>query len=320
MASAGRSSFPSRTSSPPAVHGDRRGIRCRQRSEVVEVWIGYRESMTRGPRPGFENCDDPSAFARVAESYRVEVGRRSTVAAQREPNRDRRPQHGCGAGTEGIRYRSHPNWWTRACRTQIFPAGGDTAHWLVPIGVVRWEPGNPGHFVARDAAALAAIRVAASTAAWPRVQSKRPAATSTCMTAKEYAPVTDELLWVEGDLRVDGDARIYGHRLQFARSHTEAPIAPFHLLRQDDAATGVKVQVVIGDESAGANRFAVGRQTSAATATAAETDAEALVVTDQGNVGIGTSTPKARLHLTEDGLQIGTERDAGRQLLHPVEY
>jgi hypothetical protein len=66
------------------------------------------------------------------------------------------------------------------------------------------------------------------------------------------------------------------------------------------------MQAVIGDQSAGANRFAVGRKTGVDPNTNLDTHAEDFVVTDAGRVGIGTSEPTALLHLKEDGLQIGT--------------
>ena len=129
--------------------------------------------------------------------------------------------------------------------------------------------------------------------------------------AADYSPffTPDELLWVEGALRVDGGARLYGpNALEFVRSHTEAPRQPFQMLRRDDA-TGARLQAVIGEETTGVNRFAVGHKTGVDPATNLDIHAETLVVTDAGRVGIGTSTPIAPLHVTADGIQIGTSTD-----------
>lgn len=268
---------------------------------VVEVWLGHRETPTTGPRPGFETCDTGPAFARVAESFRVEVGRRPTFESRRDPVEvagrsvdASQALRAFDAGASELADASVPH--------QAFPPAGVAARWLVPIGVVSWEPGNPGRFVARDAAALerhARARqhagvVAGSieaTGGHVRVHDRSEP------YSEFFTP--DALLWVEGALRVDGDARLYGHRLEFVQSHAEQPRRPFHVLRRDDA-SGVKLQVSIGEESAGANRLAVGRKTGA------DSYAEDFVVTDQGRIGIGTSQPKARLHLDEDGLQLGT--------------
>ncbi len=267
---------------------------------VVEVWLGYRETQTKGPRPGFEECGDGPAFARVAESFRVEVGRRTTLVSRRDPveiaGRSMDATQALRTFDPGA-----PELADASVPHQSFPSEDATARWLIPIGVVSWEPGNPGRFMARDQPALDQDRrgrqycgvVAGSIEAnggHVRVHDR----------AAAYSPsTTPELLWVEGDLRVDGVTRLYGHRLEFIRSLTETPRLPFHVLRRDGA-TGVKLQAVIGDQSDGTNRFAVGRQT------AEDVEAEDFVVTDNGRVGIGTSEPKALLHLKEDGLQIGT--------------
>ena len=79
---------------------------------------------------------------------------------------------------------------------------------------------------------------------------------------------------------------------------------PFHVARLDDAATK-KMQLVIGDATAGANRLAVGPKTGV-DGTGADTHAEHLVVTDQGRVGIGTTVPLAPLHIPADGMEIGS--------------
>ena len=275
---------------------------------LVEVWLAYQETPTKGPRPGFEECDTGPAgvFARVLESFRVEVGHRATIESQRDQIEIAGRRFDAAQALRTFDPNA-PELVDASIPHQVFPAADVPARWLIAIGVVSWEPGNPGKFVARDQPALdrhARTRqysgvVAGSieaTAGHVRVHDR----------AQPYSPffTPDELLWVEGALRVDGDARLYGHRLEFVRSHTESPRLPFHVLRRDDA-TGAKLQAVIGDQSAGVNRFAVGRKTGVDPATNLDTHAEDFVVTDNGRVGIGTSQPKAPLHV-EDGLQIGT--------------
>ena len=278
---------------------------------LVEVWISYTETATKGPRPGFEECESGPAFARVLESYRVEVGRRATLASQRDSITI--AGRSIDASQALITFDpAAPELDDASVPHQDFPDAGTTARWLLPIGMVAWEPGNPGHFVERDAAALArhvrarqyAGVVAGSieaTGGYVRVHDR----------AADYSPffTPDELLWVEGTLRVDGGARLYGpNALEFVRSHTETPRQPFQMLRRDDA-TGAKLQAVIGEETTGVNRFAVGHKTGVDPATNLDIHAETLVVTDAGRVGIGTSTPGAPLHVTADGIQIGTSTD-----------
>ncbi len=274
---------------------------------VVEVWLGYQETQTKGPRPGFEECEDGPAFARVAESFRVEIGHRATVASQRDPVEI------AGRSVDAAQALrtfdpAAPELVDASVPHQVFPAESEPVRWLIPIGVVSWEPGSPGTFVPRDEPALerhersrqycgVVVGSIEANGGHVRVHDR----------GQPYSPFStpDELLWVEGALRVDGHTRLYGSRLEFVRSHTESPRLPFHVVRRDDA-TGAKLQAVIGDQSSGANRLAVGPKTGVDPNTSLDTYAEDFVVTDAGRVGIGTSQPTALLHLKEDGLQIGT--------------
>src|SRR5205823_2537997 len=52
---------------------------------LVEIWIRYDETATQGPRPGFEVCDQADQFARIQESFQIEVGRRSSHTDQHDP-------------------------------------------------------------------------------------------------------------------------------------------------------------------------------------------------------------------------------------------
>ena len=52
---------------------------------VVEVWLAYDETMTSPPRPGFQTCDSTLAYARVLESFRIEVGPRAALSSRRDP-------------------------------------------------------------------------------------------------------------------------------------------------------------------------------------------------------------------------------------------
>ncbi|MET1000681.1 MAG: hypothetical protein ABWZ15_02630, partial [Acidimicrobiia bacterium] len=121
---------------------------------LVEVWISYTETATKGPRPGFEECEGGPSFARVLESYRVEVGRRATLATQREPITI--AGRSVDASQALITFDpAAPELDDASVPYQDFPEPGTTARWLIPIGLVSWEPGNPGHFVERDEPALA---------------------------------------------------------------------------------------------------------------------------------------------------------------------
>lgn len=278
---------------------------------TVPVWLRYDETMASGPRGGFETCASTAPFSRVREAYRVEVGLRNQLSDRRDPLEL--------AGREIDAAQALAAFDPTAAALpdasvpfQLFPDEGERRNWLIPIGLVRWQPGNPGSFVARTPAEVvqsARIReycgvVAGSveaTGGQVRVHDRR----------LPYSPsVTDELLSVEGAMRLDGHARLYGSRIEFVRNHNESPPAPFHLLRRDDMGAGRKtLQVVIGDQSAGDNRFVVGTKTGT-DPEGRDLHSEHVVVTDQGRVGVGTSEPAAPLHLTAEGLEIGASATA----------
>jgi len=269
---------------------------------TVEVWIRYDETMTQGPKPGFETCDTSDSFARVLESYVIEVGPKAAIADKRDPIEIAGRTFDAAQALTTFDPAA-PELVDASVPHQTLPTDDEGKRWFVALGVVSWQPGNPGTFVARTADQLTRSSrgrqycglVGASVEApngYVRVHDR----------AKPYSQYfSSELMWVEGDLRLDGHARLYGKRVEFVNSHTEDPISPFYVLRADDlGANRKKLQLAIGDKAAGANYLAVGPQT------AADVYAEHLVVTDDGKVGIGTSQPIAQLQMKEDGLQIGT--------------
>lgn len=272
----------------------------------VEVWIRYDESLGQGPRPGFETCDPGLAFSRVRERFAVEVGPRTEVSSRRDPVEiagrmmdAAQALRGFDPGAAELADASVPH--------QTFPGEGEHARWLLPLGVVTYQPGGPGRFVARDAAGL---RRHARSREYVGVVAGSVEATSGVVRvhdrAKPYSAFsTDELLCVEGDVRSDGDVRLYGGRLELVGSHAEDPRVPVQVLRKDDPARGsTSLTLVIGDDDAGLNTLVVGPR-SGQDAAGNDVHEPLLVVTDQGRVGVGVPEPKTLLHLTEDGLQIG---------------
>lgn len=278
----------------------------------VEVWIRYDEALGRGPLPGFETCDATSAFSRVTERFALEVGPRNEVSSRRDPIEIAgRSMDAAQAlryfdpGAVEIADASVPH--------QVLPGEGENATWLLPLGVVTYQPGNPGRFVARDdptkkrhARSRQYIGVVAGS-----VEAMGGVVRVHDRTRPYSAFSTEELLCVEGDIRSDGDVRLFGRRLEFVASHVEDPRAPFQVLRRDDPAAGTAaLTLVIGDKNAGNNRLVVARRSGTDPSGQDEHEAK-LVVTDKGSVGIGTVEPNALLHLAEQGLQIGASSTPG---------
>lgn len=278
----------------------------------VEVWIRYDEAVGGGPLPGFETCDATSAFSRVTERFALEVGPRNEVAARRDPIEIAGRTMDAAQALRAFDPAA-PEIVDASIPHQVLPGEGEHATWLLPLGVVSYQPGNPGRFVARDDAAKR--RHARSRQYVGVVAGSVEAIGGVVRVHDRTAPyssfATDELLCVEGDIRSDGDVRLFGRRLELLASHTEDPRLPIQVLRRDDPAAGTAaLTMVIGDRDAGDNRFVVARK-SGVDASGQDEHEPRLVVTDQGLVGIGTGEPRALLHLAEQGLQVGASATPG---------
>ena len=279
---------------------------------AVEVWIRYDERLGQGPRPGFESCDLESAYSRVTERFVLEAGPRSDTPSRRDSIEIAGRSMDASLALQTFDPAA-PVLADASVPHQVLPEEGEHALWLVPLGVVMYQPGSPGKLVKRDDAAL--LRHARSRE-YAGVVAGSVEATGGVVRVhdrgKPYSgDITDELLCVEGDIRSDGDVRIFGRKLEFVASHAESPRLPMQVLRRDDPGAGTAaLTLVIGDKQAGNNKLAVVRKSGATTYDVR------MVVTDKGNVGIGTETPKAPLHVVEQGLQIGagTPQDKNFQL------
>jgi hypothetical protein len=278
---------------------------------VVDVWARYDETLAQAPRPGFETCDATSAYARVAERFVLEAGPRPDLASQRDPVEVAGRTIDASQALKTFDPAA-PEVVDGSIPHQQLPGEGDRATWLVPLGVVTWQPGSPGRLVQRDAVAKA--RHAVTRQYVGVVAGSIEAVAGVVRVHDRGAPystaMTGELLSVEGDVRSDGDVRIFGHRLEFVASHAENPRAPFHVLRKDDLGAGsADLTLVIGDQQAGHNRLVVARK-SGTDASGQDQHQARMVVTDQGRVGIGTEQPLAPLHLAAQGVQIGASSTA----------
>jgi hypothetical protein len=273
---------------------------------LVEVWIRYDETLGQGPRPGFETCDQVSAFSRVTERFVVEVGPRPGVATRRDQIEIAGRSMDAALALQTFDPAA-PELADASVPHQTLPDEGEHALWLVPLGVVSYQPGTPGTLVKRDAAAL--LRSARSREYAGVVAGSVEASGGTVRVHDRTKPYstfrTDELLSVEGDIRSDGDVRIFGHKLELVASHAESPRLPVQVLRRDDPGAGTSaLTMVIGDQQAGKNRLVVARKSGASSY-----DAK-LVVTDQARVGVGIEEPLAPLHVPEQGVQIGASATA----------
>ena len=231
------------------------------------MWLCYDETATQNPRPGFEVCDVADQLSRIQESFRIEIGDQPTPA-DRYSGVSVAAKNITDAATALQAFDpAAPLVRDESIPQQSFPDPQNRARWLIPIGYVRWLPvqNQAGHFVARDDSGAgglpkdsdqirifrryAGVVAEAIEAADGRIRLKNRG--NGMPTVR-----SDELVWVEGDLRIEGDLRLFNHKLDFRDSGGSDNGAPLGLNRVDSA--GARLQVVIGKASAGANGFAVG--------------------------------------------------------------
>ena len=280
----------------PSIDTDGKG-------RLIPVWLCYDETATQSPRPGFEVCDVADQLSRIQESFRIEIGDQP-APADRYSGVNVAAKNIIDAATALQAFDpAAPLVRDESIAQQNFPDPQNRARWLIPIGYVRWLPvqNQAGHFVARDDSGAgglpkdsdqirifrryAGVVAEAIEAADGRIRLKNRG--NGLPTVR-----TDELVWVEGDLRIEGDLRLFNHKLDFRDSGGSDNGAPLGINRVDSA--GARLQVVIGKASAGANGFAVGPLD------ASDKFSAKLTVRDDGKVGIGTATPALTLDVQGD--------------------
>ncbi len=257
------------------------------------VWIRYDQTQTRGLRPGWESCDAQDAYARVRESFAIEAGPKTGLSDQQsgidiagtiEPD-PRKALIAIDADAPLMCDGSAPH--------QTFP--DDTARWMIPLGCVAWTVGAPGSLGQRSEDAKKESRrlrryvgqVAESLFAADGILRLRDrktdvndtmtpdgqcAAASVTTDDLAHAPdpkdtsktierlVGKELVWVEGHMRVTGDARLWGTRLELRDKTGGEAGAPLSLQRAASANAdgGQDLDITIGAKADGKSRLLAG--------------------------------------------------------------
>jgi len=275
-----------------------------QAGHLVEIWLRYNEIETKGPRPGFEVCNPADQFARVQESFQIEVGdqlnqRDPIVIAGRAVDASLALQI-FDPSDLPIKDASIPH--------QTFPDDNPNALWLIPLGFVRWKPNpnpsQPGNFVQRNPDDITQSR---SVRQYIGVVAERIQAADGIIRMRDRtkddpkARGLDDLVWVEGDLRVYRDTKLFGGKLDFRDEQGQNNDTPLLIQYKSFRApalpggggplTITELQVTIGQSKDGNNRFAVGwlqKDTSSEEGVLQEQ----FIVRADGKVGVGTPTPR----------------------------
>jgi hypothetical protein len=313
-------------------------------SGTQPVWLRYSAVGAQAVAPGFQTCGAGDPFTRISESYAIEAGNKLLSqqtdgiiiggATVIDP-RDMLVSVDQNAAVMLDASAAH----------QTFP--GDAARWLIPIGVAAWQAGPPAQFLARSPAQLSQSRrarryvgaVAESVLAADGVLRLRDRQTdqetgktdddlanAAAIQDADIAPnaanrlVGNELVWVEGNMRVTGNARLFGKRLELRDpSGAEAGNAPMFLRRgvsANNSASGQDLQVSIGQASDGKDRLAIGVVKPPDAANPDGALDERVVIRTDGKMGIGAGTSATpRTTFDVRGAVAGAETDITQHLV-----
>lgn len=214
----------------------------------IPIWLRYNEAATQNVRPGFEVCDKDNQHSRVRESFLVEIG-----AKPHANQHDLISLAGQSVDAEKALKQFDPVAplvFDESIPHQLFPEARERARWLIPIGYVRWLPeqNQPGHFVPRDdsdrpAGSLDPLKdsdkirafrryigvvaeaiEAADGAIRLRDRAKDPVSSkfqAPLAATDPTKPPDNELVWVEGHLRVEGHIKLHTDGSLFAPGGVE---------------------------------------------------------------------------------------------------
>ena len=129
----------------------------------VDVWIRYEQNEFSATRPGFNACSATDSYARINETFKIEVGNKSSIldrqsgitvndsllvdAREALISVDSAAQLLCDASV------AH----------QQFPIDDESAYWLVPLGHVKWSSASSVFLPLMDPAEVEALQTGAGS-------------------------------------------------------------------------------------------------------------------------------------------------------------
>ena len=300
------------------------------KGRLTPIWLRYDERRFQEPAPGFATCESDDQRSRIEETFAIEIGDRTDAERHAGVSIDGRT-----VAPDSSQPRLNPAsriFYDETAAAQALPDAPD-ARWLVPVGYVRWLPSasGPGRFVARDDAqakdsdairrfrrhvgAVAEEIVAADRVLRVRDRTRqpsqyfrRPPAFDPNETNPANLPPVNDLLFVEGATRVEGDVRLVGSALDLLKSDGENDGIQLRI-RRTERGTGpdkiAAMELAAGTPDQVATKVAVGPIGKDGALD------EKLTVMSGGNVGVSTTEPATKLHVT--GKRVRLE-DAGKRL------
>ncbi len=301
------------------------------KGRLVQVWLAYDEAETQGAFSGFETCAADDQNARVGETFRFLVGPQTAIERQAKVRIGTNTVDAANALRQFDS--SASDLFDASVPHQTFPLEGRPPRWLLPLGYVRWIARDQavGYFAKGDLdpADTAAARTA-SFRHYAGVVAERigapdgaivlaargvdPAAThhrAELRARHPMPPDVDDLVWVEGNLRVLERLKLAGGPLLFLNDDGLPDGTPFELSRADTAneplSPARELRAVIGEKGHGVNRLVVGPQDTTVNPPVPDPN---LVVMSTGNVGIGTATPQTQLHVVGPTVRVQSSDQA----------
>ena len=235
------------------------------------VWIGYEEESANRDDSAF-NCED-NAFNRTVESFRIYV----------EPDDPQPTEVVVDGDVTGVTNADLRIPSDLSVPYQELPEG-DLDFWLIPLGAVRWDGSQfieaaPGRLtLGRQYAGLVGADLFAP-AAQLLIRDRYTASPM----ADADAGVAVELegsLQVERDITAKDDVHVDGGMIDF-RLEDGSEEGLFHIQRiTSETVPGSDLQVKIGDDSDGENRFTI----------VSENEEERLTIADDGTTNVNGNT------------------------------
>lgn len=290
--------------------------------QLIKVWLRYDEISGKGPAAGYEACSAGSQYARAIENYVIEVGE--------PPHGAYGPVSVAGLSMDATKARNAflpalPDLFDASVPYQTLPESGGKLQWWIPVGYVRWQKnaGQPGTLIARDdsgsgglppdsdlirafrqyVGVVAESVYAADGAIRLRDRTDDP-------TKSNYQPplidpknpAYNDLVSVEGAMRVFGDARLAGGLLEFRNADCIRDAVPQAIRRRQNDEGGLDLQAAFAnnDKPKGNHAFSVGLLNVDTATGKLGGLTKFLVVRDSGNVGIGITVPPQLLTLGGD--------------------
>lgn len=312
------------------------------------VCIAYNEVRGGAPAPGFESCIDGDQNARAQEGFQLVFDMRSykpddlprvTIGDRTLDAMDTRSAFDAAA----------PRLWDSSVPHQTFPdPEGKPQPWLIPLGYARWTSAgsSAGYFQKADDAILnaslahrrhagvVAERIEAAAGAlvmhrrgedpgaphrYSKIQELAIAGVASgAISAAEIQELRQDLLWVEGDVRVGGNAKINGGRLHFRNADGLDEGTPLYMKREADGdprhAAARHLRVVIGSDAQIDNRFIISPPSSTHGARSF------LVVSGSVNptecrAGVNVADPDAALDVKGDWSAVAKDNKGGAMAL-----